>query len=70
VSDELARSLVDDCRAILTEAFFTSRWSMIEGYHLLGKRIIEEKGLDRKDIYDKKILSRLADSLNVSERTL
>ena len=32
-------SLVTDCRAIMTEAVFNSRWELIVGYHQLGKRI-------------------------------
>jgi hypothetical protein len=63
--NELSKSLVEDCKAILTEAIFTSRWALIEGYHLLGKRILEEG----RNYGDANIV-RLAESLNVSPRTL
>ena len=37
------QSLLQDCREILTEFEFTSRWALIEGYHAVGKRLDEEK---------------------------
>ena len=37
--EEWYELLVDDCKAIITEAVFTSRWALVEGYHLLGERI-------------------------------
>lgn len=64
------QSLEDDCRAIVTEAVFTSRWALVEGYHQLGARIAAETNLDRQSTYGKKIVQRLAESLNTSERTL
>lgn len=57
--------LVSDCKAIITEAIFTSRWALVEGYWNLGKRIREEQDLERKEIYGKKILSDLSKSLEI-----
>ena len=37
------QELINDLTATKTEAEFTSRWSLIEGYHELGKRIIAER---------------------------
>jgi hypothetical protein len=34
--------LLQECKQIITEYGFTSRWAVIEGYHALGKRITEE----------------------------
>lgn len=62
--------LVDDCKAIITEAVFNSRWALVEGYHQLGERIVTENNLDRKEIYGKKILSDLTKSIRVGERVL
>jgi len=31
--------LVEDCKAIVTEAVFTSRWALVQGYWELGQRI-------------------------------
>lgn len=62
--------LVDECKAIITEAVFNSRWALVEGYHQLGERIVNETNLDRKEVYGKKILQGLAKSIGVGERTL
>ena len=59
-------SLVDDCRAIIAEAVFTSRWALVEGYHALGERIREDS--DKSPIT--KLLQDLAVSLHTSDRTL
>ena len=31
---------IEECRAILTEAEFTARWTLLEAYHAIGKMII------------------------------
>lgn len=36
------QNLVEDCKDIITETIFTSRWTLIEGYHQLGKRIRQD----------------------------
>ena len=33
------RNFIEECRAILVEAEFTARWTMLEAYHLLGQKI-------------------------------
>jgi len=68
--EEWYELLVDDCKAIITEAVFTSRWALVEGYHQLGERIVTETNFDRKEIYAKKILTRVSISIGVPERTL
>jgi len=62
--------LIEECKDIITEAIFTSRWALVEGYHQLGERIVTENNLDRKEIYSKNILQGLAKSIGMSERTL
>lgn len=63
--------LLEDCKAIVTEYGFTSRWSLVQGYHELGKRVLEENdNFKRSDIYGEKIVKRISESLNMSERTL
>lgn len=59
-------ALIDECKAIITEAVFTSRWSLVEGYHQVGGRIRQDG--DKEPIT--KLLQRVAVSLNTSERTL
>jgi len=70
ITNEYYDLLVEDCKAIVTEAVFVSRWSLVEGYHNLGKRIVNDTNLNRKDIYGKKILSALSKSTRIGERTL
>ena len=36
-------SLIEDCKDISVEMGFTSRWALVEGYHLLGERIIQDE---------------------------
>lgn len=63
--------LVDDCQTIMTEAVFISRWALVEGYHNLGKRILEEHdNFERAKIYGEGIVRGLALSLGMSSRIL
>lgn len=65
------KSLLEDCQSIIVEYGFTSRWAVIEGYHALGKRIIEENdNFERAKIYGKKIVHECAESLGKSERII
>ena len=65
------QSLIDDCQDIITEAVYQSRWALVEGYHNLGKRILEEHdNFERAKIYGEKIVQGLAESLNMSSRIL
>ena len=71
VNTEWYQSLISDCHTIMTEAVFISRWALVEGYHNLGKRILEEyDNFERKKIYGEKIVQGLAFSLNMSSRIL
>lgn len=65
-NSEWYKLLIEDCGAIMTEAVFTSRFALVEGYHQLGIRIIE----DGKKEPVTKLLQRCAVSLNISERTI
>jgi hypothetical protein len=53
--------LLDECKQIITECEFTSRWALVEGYHQLGTRILQEKSVT---------VTQLAQDLNRSERTI
>jgi len=37
------QSLIEDCRDIVIESSFASRWSLVEGYHQLGSRILQDE---------------------------
>jgi hypothetical protein len=60
-------NLVEECKAIITEATFTSRWALVEGYHLLGERILQEnENFERAKIYGREIVQHVANSLGKS----
>ena len=63
-------NLLDDCKAIITEGTFNSRWALVEMYWHLGERINTDNDMTRELIYGKKILQGLAKSLAMSVRTL
>lgn len=54
--------LVDECRAIITEAVFTSRWALVEGYWNLGKRIEEE--IRKRPINKRQLFQDLGKSIS------
>ena len=62
----LIKDCIEDCKDILTEAVFTSRWALVEGYWHLGQRIDEEVTPLPITI----LLQGLAVELKTSERTL
>ena len=65
------KTLVEDCHDIITEAVYQSRWALVEGYHNLGKRILEDHdNFKRAKIYGEKIVQGLAESLNMSSRII
>ena len=59
--------LIDECKAIITEAVFTSRWALVEGYWNLGKRINEESKLHP---FILESVQDLAQAIGLSTRTL
>lgn len=68
---EWFKTLIGDCRAIIVESEFTSRYALVEGYHQLGERIMaEHKNFERAKIYGKDIVSTIATSLGKSQRTI
>lgn len=72
VNQEWYQSLIDDCKSIITEAVFTSRWTLIKGYHVLGKRILEDYDEFKKIgiTKEKEIRSRVTKDLKQSDRTI
>ncbi len=59
--------LIEDCKAIMTEAVFTSRWALVEGYWNLGKRIREEA---EKHAFILESFADLQKDVNISASTL
>ena len=64
--EEWYESLVEECKAIITEAVFTSRWALVEGYWELGKRIRQDS--EKRPIT--KLLQDLGVSIGKSQQTL
>lgn len=70
-TNEWYNLLVDDCKAIVTEAVFISRWTLVEGYHILGDRIVNDIEYQKYAKGNEDFLVRLAGNLNgISTRTL
>ncbi len=64
-------SLIEDCKDILTETGFTARWALVEGYHLLGSRILQEyNNFQRLRMDDSSLIATVATSLNKRPRTI
>jgi N6-adenosine-specific RNA methylase IME4 len=64
------QSLVEDCKAIITEAVFNSRWALVEGYHQLGKRIAADENYQWHAKGNLSYLKDLSNNVGVSERRL
>jgi len=62
--------LLEDSKAILVETEFSARWALVEGYHELGKRILEDKQKFEDSGYGKKIVQCIGNSLGKSENTI
>ncbi len=64
-------NLIEECKDIIVETGFQSRWILIEGYHQVGTRILQENNnFERAKIYGQDILQHVANSLGKSQRTL
>jgi len=59
--DSNYQELLEECKEIIVEYEFTSRWALVEGYHQLGEKIQES---------DLVIMTRLAEDLHKSLKTL
>ena len=69
-TDPYYRLLVEDCRAIVTESVFASRWALVEGYHLLGERIVTDENYQQYAKGNQQSLQDLANNIGIGERTL
>ena len=68
--EEWYELLVDDCKAIITEAVFTSRWALVEGYHALGERIKNDTEFEKFSKGNRLVCNTLANNIGISERTI
>ncbi len=71
ITESWYSSLVDELQDIITEKRFEHTTALIECYHMVGTRILQENdNFERSKIYGDQILQRLAKSMGRSQRTL
>ncbi len=71
ITESWYTQLVEDCKDIVTETEFTSRWALVEGYHQLGSRILTEyENFQRLRMPDSELVQRIAISIGRSDRTV
>src|SRR3990167_8711439 len=70
VTKEWYKTLVEECKAIITEAIFTSRWALVEGYWNLGKRIRIDDKVQEYSKGNKTFLQDLAPEIGVGVSTI
>ncbi len=67
-NEDWYRLLIDDVKSINVEGVFESRFVLIETYHQIGKRILDDyEKFKSKKIYGEQIVQCLADSINSNE---
>lgn len=57
-------NLLEDLKDVFVETSFTSRWALIEGYHKVGERIVQDEGKSPD------LVQRVADDLKKSKRSI
>jgi hypothetical protein len=71
ITESWYNSLIEDCKDIVVEHEFASRWALVEGYHTLGSRILSETAnFERSQIYGQNIVQCVAQSLGKKKRTI
>lgn len=68
--EEWYASLVEDCKAIITEANFTSRWARVEGYHSLGERIVVDENFKKHAKGNESSFQGLGRNIGCSQQTI
>jgi len=61
----MVEDFLEEIKDCYVEHSFTSRWSLIEGYHLIGSMIIEQGSS-----YGENLVGRVAKHIGKSERTV
>ena len=71
LNDQWYINLIDECKDIIVETEFTSRWALVEGYHLLGTRILGEyDNFERVRMGRTELVNSIAQSLGKKRRTI
>lgn len=58
--------LIDDLKSIVTECEFSARWAVVEKYHAIGKRILEES--DNMPLIE--LCNAVSKELGLSQRSM
>jgi hypothetical protein len=61
-------SLIEECEAIIVEKEFESRISLVEGYHQLGTRILQD--IDKFNLPTEQVIDEIALTVKKSRRTI
>lgn len=65
------QTLIDECKDIIIESEFTARWTMVEAWHMVGQRILQDEANFTQGGYTLDGLTqRVATSLDRSQRTI
>jgi len=65
------QTLIDELKDIIVESEFTARWTIVEGWHMVGERILRDEANFTNGGYTLDGLTkRVADSLDRSQRTI
>lgn len=67
IVEDWYEALVEDCKAIITEAVFVHNWALVEGYWHLGERI--DQDIRSKPINKIQLFQDLGKSISKCSRT-
>ena len=70
VHEQSYRSFVQEIKDVMVECSFTSRWVLIEGYHIVGKLVLDYLNSDNTNADITTLVTTVANSLGVSERKM
>ena len=62
--------LIEDCKAIIVESEFNSRMALVDGYWLLGERIVTDENYQKAAKGNLSSLSDLSKNIGTGERTI
>lgn len=70
LSEDWYKSIVTDCKAIVTERLYRSRQEVIEGWHEVGERILTDPNYKKFAHGNGEIKKQLANDIGASVQTL
>jgi len=70
VAQNWYQTLISDCKAIITEAIFTSRWALVEGYWRLGQRIKEDLNFQKYAKNNYSSLTHVSKNIGIGYRDI